>query len=93
MTDNIPQFVEDLRTAAPAYFEELQKLEPTAVIDLFEVRLTQAVNNVEETLYYHAGTNDLTASIEFNGQTYPAVPVEITGLETCLLYTSDAADE
>lgn len=82
MSDNTPQFVEDLRTAAPAYFEELQKLEPTAVIDLFEVRLTQAVNNVDETLYYHPGTNDLTANIVFNGKTYPAVPVEMTGLET-----------
>ena len=54
MTDNTPQFVKDLRTAAPAYFEELQKLAPTAVIDLFELRLTQAVNNVDETLYYHS---------------------------------------
>lgn len=82
MTDNTPQFIKDLRTAAPAYFEELQKLAPTAVIDLFELRLTQAVNNVDETLYYHSGTNNLVGSIIFNGKTYPAVPVEMTGLET-----------
>ena len=69
MTDNIPQYVEDLRSEAQAYFEELQKLEPSAVIDLFEIRLTKAVNNVKETLRYHAGTNELTAPIEFNGNT------------------------
>lgn len=82
MTDNTPQFVDDLRAAAPAYFEELQKLEPTAIIDLFEVRLTQAVNNIAQTLYYHPGTNALIANIVFNNKPYPAVPVEMTGLET-----------
>ena len=82
MTDNIPQYVEDLRTEAPAYFEELQKLEPSAVIDLFEIRLTKAVNNVDETLRYHAGTNELTAPIEFNGNTYVAAPVEVSGFES-----------
>jgi lambda family phage minor tail protein L len=81
MTDNTPQYVEDLRTAAPTYFEELQKLEPSAIIDLFEIRLTKAVNNVDETLRYHAGTNGLSATIEFNGNSYPPVPVEVSGFE------------
>ena len=82
MTDNIPQYVEDLRSAAPAYFEELQKLEPSAVIDLFELRLQKSINGVEQTLYYHAGTNELTAPVQFNGKTYPAVPVEVSGFES-----------
>lgn len=82
MTDNIPQYVEDLRGEAPAYFEELQKLEPSAVIDLFEIRLTKRINNVKETLRYHAGTNELTAPIEFNGNTYVAAPVEVSGFES-----------
>ena len=82
MTDNIPQYVEDLRSEAPAYFAELQKLEPSAVIDLFEIRLTKAVNNVDETLRYHAGTNELTAPIEFSGNSYPAAPVEVSGFES-----------
>jgi len=81
MTDNIPQYVEDLRTAAPEYFEELQKLEPSAVIDLFEIRLNKKVNNVDEVLRYHSGTNELTAPIQFNGLTYPAAPVEVSGFE------------
>jgi len=96
MSDNIPQFVEDLRTAAPAYFEELQKLAPTAIIDLFEVRLAEGINgdgnffnngtgqspNRVITLRYHAGTNQLVNNIIFDGETYSAVPVEMTGLET-----------
>lgn len=81
MTDNTPQFVNDLRNSAPQYFEELHKLEPSAVIDLFEIRLTKNVNGVLQTLYYHPGTNDLTAPIQFNGKTYPAVPVEASGFE------------
>lgn len=81
MTDNIPQYVEDLRTEAPEYFEELQKLEPSAVIDLFEIRLTKAINNVDSTLRYHAGTNGLSATIEFDGKSYPPVPVEVSGFE------------
>ena len=40
--------------------EELLKLAPTAVIDLFEVELTEEVNGVEDTLRYHAGKNGLT---------------------------------
>jgi len=61
--------------------EELLKLAPTAVIDLFEVELTQAVNGVNETLRYHAGTNGLTENLKFGGKIYSAVPIEIDGFE------------
>lgn len=61
--------------------EELLRLAPTAVIDLFEVELTQAVNGVNDTLRYHAGKNGLTETIKFGGKTYPAVPVEVDGFE------------
>ena len=61
--------------------EELLKLAPTAIIDLFEVELTLAVNGVNETLRYHAGKNGLTEDLKFNGNTYSAVPVEIDGFE------------
>ena len=61
--------------------EELLRLAPTAVIDLFEVVLTQEVNGVDDTLRYHAGKNGLTEDIKFDGNTYPAVPVEIDGFE------------
>nr|BAR24734.1 Phage minor tail protein L [uncultured Mediterranean phage uvMED]BAR24811.1 Phage minor tail protein L [uncultured Mediterranean phage uvMED]BAR24830.1 Phage minor tail protein L [uncultured Mediterranean phage uvMED]BAR24890.1 Phage minor tail protein L [uncultured Mediterranean phage uvMED] len=61
--------------------EELLRLEPTAVIDLFEVELTAAVNGVDDTLRYHAGLNGITETIKFGGVSYPAVPVEVDGFE------------
>ena len=92
MSDNTPQFIDDLRAAAPTYFKELQKLAPTAIIDLFEVRLTEGLNgdgsffnngtgqspNRVVTLRYHAGTNRLVNDIVFDGKTYSAVPVELS---------------
>ena len=61
--------------------EELQKLAPTAVIDLFEVTLTSEINGVDGILRYHAGKNGITENITFNGITYPAVPAEIDEFE------------
>lgn len=59
--------------------DELQKLAPTAVIDLFEIYLTSAVNGSDSVLYYHAGTNNLVENVVFDGKTYPAAPVEVDG--------------
>ena len=61
--------------------EELLRLAPSAIIDLFEIDLTNEVNGVDDTLRYHAGKNGLTEDIKFGGKTYPAVPVEIDGFE------------
>ena len=61
--------------------EELLQLKPTAIIDLFEVELTLAVNGISDILRYHPGKNGLTEDLKFHGQTYAAVPVEIDGSE------------
>jgi len=63
--------------------EEIQKLEPSAIIELFELKLTPEVNGVTETTtyYYHAGTNELKSNIVFNGVTYVAAPVEVKGFD------------
>jgi len=61
--------------------EELQKLAPTAIIDLFEVTLTEKTNGVASILRYHAGKNGITEDITFGGEVYPAVPVEVDGFE------------
>ena len=55
--------------------EEIQKLEPSALITLFELKLTLDINGVNQTYYYHAGTNELKSNIVFNGITYVAAPV------------------
>jgi len=61
--------------------EQLQSLEPSAIIELFQLQLTAAVNGVDSTFYYHAGTNELTADVVFNGITYSAYPIEADGFE------------
>jgi lambda family phage minor tail protein L len=61
--------------------EQLQSLEPSAIIELFQLELTQAVNGVDQTYYYHAGTNELTADVVFNGLTYTATAIEVDGFQ------------
>jgi len=62
--------------------EQLQSLEPSAIIELFQLELTEAVNGVNQTYYYHAGTNELTADVVFNGLTYAATAIQIDGFAT-----------
>ena len=63
--------------------EEIQKLEPSAIIELFELKLTPEINGVTETTtyYYHAGTNELKSNIVFGGVTYVAAPVQVRGFD------------
>lgn len=61
--------------------EQLYKLEPSAIIELFQLQLTAAVNGVDATLYYHAGTNGLSNNIVFGGLAYIATPIEVDGFE------------
>lgn len=61
--------------------EQVQLLEPSAIIELFQMQLTETVNGIDTTLYYHAGTNGLTADVVFAGITYEAVPVEVEGFD------------
>lgn len=61
--------------------EQIQLLEPSAIIELFELELTEAVNGIDQTYYYHAGTNELTADVVFNNITYAAYPIEVDGFE------------
>jgi len=61
--------------------EQLQSLEPSAIIELFQLQLTAAINGIDTTFYYHAGTNELSADIVFNQITYAAFPIEVEGFE------------
>lgn len=64
---------------------ELHSLEPSAIIELFELHLTLAVNGVDLVYYFHAGTNELSQNIVFTNFvtgdpiTYSAVPIEVDG--------------
>ena len=61
--------------------EQIQSLQPSAIIELFQLELTEAVNDIDQTFYYHAGTNGLTANVVFAGITYVATPIEVEGFE------------
>ncbi|NCW69487.1 MAG: hypothetical protein EBV86_13175, partial [Marivivens sp.] len=60
---------------------ELHSLEPSAIIELFQLHLTAAVNGVDQVYYFHAGTNQVSEAIVFDGDTYSAVPIEVDGFE------------
>jgi lambda family phage minor tail protein L len=57
---------------------EIQKLEPSAVIELFVVDATSVGASV---LRFHAGTNALNSDVVWQGETYVKFPVEVTGFE------------
>lgn len=57
---------------------ELQKLAPNAIIELFQLDATTFGGDV---YYFHAGTNELTESVTWQGQEYQPYPVQITGFE------------
>lgn len=61
--------------------EQLQLLNPSAIIELFQLELTELVNGIDLTFYYHAGKNELTNDIVFAGVTYSAAPIEVDGFE------------
>jgi len=61
--------------------EQIQMLEPSAVIELFQLHLTLAVNGTDTVYYYHAGTNEVYGNIVFNSITYSAVPCEMDGFK------------
>ena len=68
-----------MTTTPESVKRELHSLEPSAIIELFQLHLTAAVNGVDLVYYYHAGTNELSQDIVFNGKTYAAVPIEVDG--------------
>lgn len=59
--------------------EDIQKLEPGAVIELFQ--LDASNQGVAQPLYFHAGTNSISQPIVFQGITYTPFPLEISGFE------------
>tara|TARA_R100001086_G_scaffold149566_1_gene79450 strand:+ start:2442 stop:3245 length:804 start_codon:yes stop_codon:yes gene_type:complete len=61
--------------------DEIQKLAPSALIELFELTYTAAVNGIDQTVRYHAGTNQIRSNIVFGGKTYSALPVQVTGFD------------
>ena len=58
-------------------FSDLQAIAPSAVIELFQLELNVAQHGLNETYYFHAGTNTANnGDIVWNGQPYMAYPIE-----------------
>jgi lambda family phage minor tail protein L len=70
-----------MNTAPRVIEEQLQSLEPSAIIELFQLHLTEAVNGIDDVLYFHAGTNEFFTDITFNAVSYTAIPCESEGFD------------
>jgi len=66
---------------------ELQKLAPSAVIELYQLKLFSNLHNSSDTYYFHAGVNGLNANLVFNQNTYTRLPIIADGFE----YTSSGS--
>ncbi len=71
-----------LWTGIVSAYEELAKVNPSAIIELFELRLESALHGSNDVYRFHAGSNaDVTGNIVFNSQTYSRVPIKADGFE------------
>ena len=68
--------------ASTSISQEIQKLEPSAVITLFVLTYTADVNGIDQTIRYHAGTNEIKSNILFASNEYVAFPAEVTGFNS-----------
>ena len=61
---------------------ELQTINPSAIIELFELELNATVHGRDQTYYFHAGSSlNLNGEIKWNGNNYQRFPVKAEGFE------------
>lgn len=61
---------------------ELQKVAPSAIIELFQLQLNALQHGINETHYFHAGVNaNNNSAVVWNGQAYQPFPIEATDFE------------
>lgn len=58
---------------------DIQSLSPSALIELFVLDMSHSTGIVNDLLYFHAGTNQLTGDIVWQGNTYVHLPIEAEG--------------
>ena len=69
-------------TAIASAYEELSKLSPSQIIELFEVHLDNTLHGSTDVYRFHAGANAaITGNVVFNGNTYTRIPVKADGFE------------
>jgi len=73
--------------AISAVSEELQKIAPSAIIELFQLHLISGLHYnpasppATTVYYFHAGTNELSANVTWAGQAYSRFPLQVEGFE------------
>ena len=68
--------------AQTALVQELVKLNPTALVELFELNLSAlAGNSATPPIRFHNGTNNLSEPISFQGLVYNPLPIRVKGFE------------
>ena len=61
-------------------FSEVQKINPSAIIELFALQLNTALHGANTTYRFHAGSNlNANGEIIWNGQSYQRFPIQATG--------------
>ena len=75
-------------TAVSSVYEELNVLNPNAIIELFELHLDATLHGSTDIYRWHNGCNaDLTGNLIWNSNTYYKQPIEADGFE----YTNGGA--
>ena len=65
-------------TTPESITSEIQKLEPSAIVELFEMDATSFGGDL---LRFHAGTNGLRQNLVWQGNTYTAFPIQASGFD------------
>jgi|TARA_R100000479_G_scaffold123983_1_gene64105 lambda family phage minor tail protein L len=60
---------------------ELQKLNPSSIIELFSIELDSSLHGSTTVHRFHAGVNDSNSNIIWQGNTYTKFPVKAEGFE------------
>ncbi len=68
--------------AVSSAYPELEKINPSNIVELFELELFTAVHGVDTVYRFHNGTNEYNSSnIVWNSNTYTRMPIEANGFE------------
>ena len=58
------------------------KINPSAIIELFELRLDSTLHGSSDVIRFHAGANaNVDGNIVFNSQSYTRIPIKADGFE------------
>lgn len=81
MIFGLPILIDSAPAGTNIPVSEIQKLAPSAIVDLFVLDLSGGGFIKNNIYYFHSGTNSLNGDIVWQGITYTRYPIEATGFE------------